>query len=109
MSTVFLAEAPPCTHSCHAEKDEARVIQNSLLPSGTLRNNSIEIAYRFSPFGEVGGDFADFFVLPNGTVALYIGDVVGKGIAAAMYAALVMGMLRESIKRTNKLPPFWPS
>ena len=101
MSTVFVAEAPPCTHSCNAEKDEAREIQNSLLPSGTLRNNSIEIAYRFSPFGEVGGDFADFFALPNGTVALYIGDVVGKGIAAAMYAALVMGMLR-GINKTDE-------
>src|ERR1700732_2787965 len=79
MSTVFVAEAPPCTHSCSAEKDEAREIQNSLLPSGTLRNNSIEIAYRFSPFG----------------------DVVGKGIAAAMYAALVMGMLR-GINKTDE-------
>src|SRR6202050_2595291 len=94
MSSVFVAEAPPCTHLCNAEKDEALEIQNSLLPCGTLRSPSIEIAYRFSPFGEVGGDFADFFILPNGMVALYIGDVVGKGLAAAMYAALVMGMLR---------------
>jgi phosphoserine phosphatase RsbU/P len=98
MSSLLGIEAPPCNHSCGAEKDEAREIQNSLLPSGTLRNAFIEIAYRFSPFGEVGGDFADFFTLPNGTIALYIGDVVGKGIAAAMYAALVMGMLRGITK-----------
>jgi phosphoserine phosphatase RsbU/P len=101
MSAVFVAEAPPCTHLCNAEKDEAREIQNSLLPSGTLRNACIEIAYRFSPFGEVGGDFADFFILPNGMVALYIGDVVGKGLAAAMYAALVMGTLR-GINKTGE-------
>jgi sigma-B regulation protein RsbU (phosphoserine phosphatase) len=101
MSAVFVAGAPPCTHLCNAEKDEAREIQNSLLPSGTLRNACIEIAYRFSPFGEVGGDFADFFILPNGMVALYIGDVVGKGLAAAMYAALVMGTLR-GINKTGE-------
>jgi hypothetical protein len=58
MSSLLGIEAPPCNHSCGAEKDEAREIQNSLLPSGTLRNAFIEIAYRFSPFGEVGGDFA---------------------------------------------------
>jgi phosphoserine phosphatase RsbU/P len=101
MSSVFVAEAPACTHLCNAEKDEAREIQNSLLPCGTLRSPSVEIAYRFSPFGEVGGDFADFFILPNGMVALYIGDVVGKGLAAAMYAALVMGMLR-GINKTGE-------
>src|ERR1700683_1612981 len=66
MSTLFVPEAPPCPHIRNAEKDEAREIQNSLLPSGTLRNAFIEIAYRFSPFGEAGGDFADFFILPNG-------------------------------------------
>ncbi len=76
------------------EKDEARQIQNSLLPAGTLKHDCVEIAFRFSPFREVGGDFADFFGLPNGQVGFYIGDVMGKGLAAAMYAALVMGMLR---------------
>jgi len=79
MSSLLGIEAPPCNHSCGAEKDEAREIQNSLLPSGTLRNGFIEIAYGFSPFGEVGGDVADFFTLPNGTIALYIGDVGGQG------------------------------
>ena len=100
MSLFLGVEGSACSHSCGAEKDEAREIQNSLLPSGTLRSASIEIAYRFSPFAEVGGDFADFFILPNGVAGLYIGDVVGKGLAAAMYAALVMGTLR-GINKTD--------
>jgi len=41
-----------------------------------------------------GGDFADFFDLPNGFVGVYLGDVVGKGLPAAMYSALAMGTLR---------------
>lgn len=76
------------------ERDEARQIQLSLLPSAMLEIPVCEVAYRFSPFSEVGGDFADFFRLSDGQVGIYIGDVVGKGLPAAMYGALVMGMLR---------------
>jgi sigma-B regulation protein RsbU (phosphoserine phosphatase) len=77
-----------------SEKDEARQIQLSLLPEESLKGPTFEIAYRFLPYAEVGGDFADFFCMPDGHVGIYIGDVVGKGLSAAMYAALVMGMIR---------------
>jgi serine phosphatase RsbU (regulator of sigma subunit) len=80
------------------EREEARQIQQSLLPGGTLATQTLEIAYRFAPYSGVGGDFADFFMLPNGNAALYIGDVVGKGLSAAMYATLVMGTLRGTHK-----------
>ena len=65
-----------------------------MVPTRGLRNESVEIAFRFTPFSDVGGDFADFFDLPNGFVGVYLGDVVGKGLPAAMYGALVMGTLR---------------
>lgn len=80
------------------EREEARQIQLSLLPAGALVTNAAHVAYRFEPYAGVGGDFADFFELPNGQVGIYIGDVVGKGLSAAMYAALVMGMLRGTHK-----------
>jgi serine phosphatase RsbU (regulator of sigma subunit) len=32
--------------------------------------------------------------LPDGLISIYLGDVVGKGLPAAMYSALVMGTLR---------------
>jgi sigma-B regulation protein RsbU (phosphoserine phosphatase) len=101
MSSLIGIDVSAGSHAGVNEKDEAREIQGSLLPSGTLRNTFVEIAYRFSPFAEVGGDFADFYTLPNGTAGLYIGDVVGKGLAAAMYAALVMGTLR-GINKTDE-------
>jgi sigma-B regulation protein RsbU (phosphoserine phosphatase) len=72
----------------------ARLIQSALIPTAPLVDNGIEIAFRFTPFYEVGGDFVDFFRLPDGLIGLYIGDVVGKGLPAAMYGALVMGTLR---------------
>jgi len=89
--------------SYEAIKDEARLIQDSLLPGGTLRGASFEVAYRYQPLVEVGGDFADFFQLPNGLVGLYLGDVVGKGVTAALYAALVMGTIR-GINKTGEDP-----
>jgi phosphoserine phosphatase RsbU/P len=79
---------------CDAQVLEAKLIQSSLLPTSGLYTESVEIAFRFLPFSDVGGDFLDFFRLPDGFIGLYLGDVVGKGLPAAMYAALVTGTLR---------------
>jgi len=87
-------DAIPCDRICDAYMREARLIQSSLIPAAPLRDYSIEIAFRFTPFFEVSGDFVDFFRLPDGLIGLYMGDVVGNGLPATMYGALVMGTLR---------------
>ena len=86
--------SPTCGRICDAQASEAQLIQSSLLPTKGLCHESAEIAFRFMPFSEVGGDFLDFFCLPDGFIGIYLGDVVGKGLPAAMYAALVTGTLR---------------
>jgi phosphoserine phosphatase RsbU/P len=97
---VGLVESEPveeslaCGRICDEQAREAKLIQSSLLPAKGLCHESVEIAFRFIPFHDVGGDFADFFLLPNGFIGIYLGDVVGKGLPAAMYSALVMGVLR---------------
>jgi serine phosphatase RsbU (regulator of sigma subunit) len=80
--------------NCDDHAREAKLIQASLVPTKGLCHASVEIAFRFLPLLEVGGDFADFFLLPDGLIGIYLGDVVGKGLPAAMYSALVMGVLR---------------
>jgi phosphoserine phosphatase RsbU/P len=87
-------DTPPCGRVCDDHIREARLIQSSLVPAAPLRDYGIEIAFRFTPLFDVGGDFLDFFRLPDGLIGLYLGDVVGKGLPATMYGALVMGMLR---------------
>ena len=87
-------ETLTCDRICDDHMREARLIQSCLIPTEPLHHPSIEIAFRFTPFYDVGGDFFDFFRLPNGLVGLYLGDVVGKGLPATMYGALVMGTLR---------------
>jgi phosphoserine phosphatase RsbU/P len=89
-------DSPPACQAriCEDYMREARLIQSSLIPSGPFSDSSVEIAFRFTPFFEAGGDFVDFFRLPDGMIGLYLGDVVGKELPATMYGALAMGTLR---------------
>jgi len=84
----------PCARICDEQAREAKLLQSSLLPTKGLCHESVEIMFRFIPFADVGGDFADFFRLPDGLIGIYLGDVVGKGLPAALYSALVTGTLR---------------
>ncbi len=87
-------EENPACGICDEHVREAKIIQSSLLPTNGVYHESVEVAFRCIPFAEVGGDFADIFRLPDSSVGIYLGDVVGKGLPAAMYGALVMGTLR---------------
>jgi len=63
----------------------------------------ITISHEFQPAAEVGGDYLDYFALSNDTIGLYIGDVSGKGLPAALYAALAVGTLR-GVHKTGQDP-----
>src|SRR5712692_7431758 len=85
------------------ELEEARAIQSVMLPSEPLRAGAVRISHQFQPVAAVGGDFLDYFELSDGSVGLYLGDVSGKGLPAAMYAALAVGTLR-GVHKTGQSP-----
>src|SRR5438552_11879689 len=85
------------------ELEEARAIQSVMLPEQALRAGGVRISHEFQPIAAVGGDFLDYFRLSDGTVGLYLGDVSGKGLPAAMYAALAVGTLR-GVHKTGQQP-----
>ena len=85
------------------EIEEARSLQRAMIPTEPLCGERFEFASRFRPAASVGGDFLDYFALSDGTVGFYVGDVVGKGLPAALYAALAVGTLR-GIHKTGELP-----
>lgn len=85
------------------ELEEARAIQNVMLPEQSLEVGSVSIHHEFQPVAGVGGDFLDYFELSDGTIGLYLGDVSGKGLPAAMYAALAVGTLR-GVHKTGQSP-----
>lgn len=68
-------------------------VQRRMLPSKLPQFPRLELAARYVPSFELGGDFYDFIEL-NGHLGLVVGDVVGKGIAAALLMAAVRASLR---------------
>ncbi len=85
------------------ELEEARAIQNVMLPAESLRAGAVMISHEFQPIAAVGGDFLDYFELTDGRIGLYLGDVSGKGLPAALYAALAVGTLR-GVHKTGTSP-----
>jgi phosphoserine phosphatase RsbU/P len=75
----------------------ARTLQQTLMPPTPPEIPALDIAARYRPAGdgsEVGGDFYDIFQIGVGDWVVVIGDVCGKGVDAAIVAALVRYTLR---------------
>lgn len=100
--TVSLVE-PNVEKLREEELEEARAIQSVMLPGAPLHIGGVHISHEFQPIAAVGGDFLDYFQLSDGTIGLYLGDVSGKGLPAAMYAALAIGTLR-GVHKTGQDP-----
>jgi serine phosphatase RsbU (regulator of sigma subunit) len=78
-------------------------VQRSLLPQ-PLSHAQLELAREFIPFREIGGDYYDFLSLGHDRVALALGDVMGKGIPAALLAATLSAAVRSQIQVGNEDP-----
>lgn len=76
-----------------AELARAAQVQSDLLPRDTPSLAGFELAARCLPAREVGGDFYDWQHLP-GALSLTVGDVMGKGMSAALLMATVRAVLR---------------
>ncbi len=74
----------------------AESLQDALLPDAIIRDDlEIGLLYQSSgPLGKIGGDFYDFIELDQNRLAVLVGDVCGKGLAAATYTAMIKYMLR---------------
>jgi len=91
-------------YSVEQELGTARSIQHALLPKDLPKLEGWKIAYHYQPAREVGGDFYDFLRLEDGRIGLVIGDVSGKGIAAALVMANTQSVLRAVARRGSIAP-----
>ncbi|MEY2395328.1 MAG: phosphoserine phosphatase RsbU/P [Acidobacteriaceae bacterium] len=73
----------------------ARELQMRLLPQALPQVEHLELAAKFTPARAIGGDLYDFIPYSLSRLGIVIGDVSGKGAPAAIYAALVSGILRS--------------
>ncbi len=80
----------------NADRAAASALQRSYLPARLPAIPGLELAARYLPGekGNVGGDWYDVFRLPDDRLGVVIGDVAGRGLAAAM----VMGRLRSALR-----------
>jgi len=85
------------------ELELSRLIQTEMLPRTSLRSGPAEIGGISIPAREVGGDFFNYFVLPDGRLALLVGDVSGKGVSAALLMANIQATLRALLPHETDL------
>ena len=95
------------------EGDEARIIQQALLPKASPYIPGFAISGLSVPAGDIGGDWYDFIPFSDGCWGLVLADVSGKGTAAALLMSATRAMLRsltdtcsspaETLSKLNKL------
>lgn len=76
----------------------AETLQTTLTPSRLPEVAGLDIAAHYEPFSadDVGGDFYDVFPLDDRRWGVFVGDVVGKGIEAAVFTSLARYSLRTA-------------
>ena len=89
-------------HEQQLERDlqMAREVQLRLLPPACPQHRNAELAARFLPARSIGGDLYDFLEYDPSRTAIVLGDVSGKAAPAALFAALVSGIMRSAASQS---------
>jgi sigma-B regulation protein RsbU (phosphoserine phosphatase) len=83
----------------------AQRVQAALLPTGLpKRMRGIDLAARFTPARELGGDLHDFLSPEANSLVVTVGDVSGKGVPAALYSAFAGELVRSRTFRRRYTP-----
>jgi len=89
-----LEETTKAKERVESELNLAKEIQESFLPKTFPELEKIDIWGKCDPAREVGGDYFDFFQLDDMNYGMVIGDVSGKGVAAALFMAVSRTLFR---------------
>ena len=80
----------------------ARELQRVLIPDAAPDIEGIDAAVKLRPAREISGDIYDIFEHRDGQTVIAVGDVSGKGAAAALYGGLMSGLLRTLAPRRRR-------
>jgi serine phosphatase RsbU (regulator of sigma subunit)/predicted ester cyclase len=83
----------------------ARRIQQASLPKEVPTLEGWKISPYYRPAREVGGDFYDFHLLPEGRLGVVVGDATGKGVPAALVMSTTCGMLQLAAQALGSSSP----
>ncbi len=95
------------------ELELAAEMQAMLVPNGLPSNDQYDVSAMYKPHNQVGGDYYDFFELPDGRMLICMADVSGKGVSAAFlmsnFQASLMALfqylnpdLKEAVRLLNE-------
>ena len=84
-----------------AELERARRIQTDLLPADAPPVDGLELASRIRFLGEMGGDYYDFVEYDDGRLAVVCGDIMGKGLGAALLMAMGRSVLHDAAEAAD--------
>jgi serine phosphatase RsbU (regulator of sigma subunit) len=90
------AELRTAQQKVAAEIERARRIQADLLPRQAPAVEGLEIDMRMEFLGEMGGDYYDFVSYEDGRLGVVCGDVMGKGLAAALIMAMSRSLIHSA-------------
>ena len=79
----------------------AAEIQRALLPEAMQSGPHFDVAAASIPCRSIGGDFFDYFNLADGRFGFTLGDVAGKGPAAALLTAMIQGAFASEVPSTD--------
>lgn len=88
LESMVAERAEQMTHAAH--------VQEGMLPTSPLDGTGFEVAAHFSAAKEISGDFYDWYLPDVNRIAVTLGDVMGKGLPAAIMMATVRAALRAS-------------
>ena len=100
------AYADAVREAAEREMNVAREIQIGLLPrdlAGCTAGTNLEVSALMEPARHVGGDFYEVLRVGDERLAVVVGDVMGKGVPAALFMAVTMTLLR-TIAREHRRP-----
>lgn len=89
-----LHESAVASEKAKKEMELARAVQLGFLPQSMPEVAGYEFFSHYSPAQTIGGDYYDAVVLPNGRLAVVLGDVAGKGVPAALLVAKLSSEVR---------------
>lgn len=93
----MLAEVRAERRALDRQIELAREIQANLTPACEARYGPIEVTVHYQPALWVGGDYCDLWVLPDGRLAVAVGDVCGKGLPAALVMMSLHAAMRSTV------------
>jgi len=85
------------------ELEIAKQVQQYLFPKELPKTNGLEIAAKYLPHHDVGGDYYDYIPLDDDKFILCIADVSGKGVPAALMMSNFQASLRTLVRKTHDL------